>query len=103
MRPAASLDWIDIKILTHLQKAARCSNVDLADAVGLSPSPCLVRVKRLGDLGFIRGYNANIALDMIGDFALAARPIQARIIAHKTGHAMNHALTKRLLEMFGQD
>ena len=70
MRPAASLDWIDIKILTHLQKAARCSNVDLADAVGLSPSPCLVRVKRLGDLGFIRGYNANIALDMIGDFVI---------------------------------
>lgn len=42
-------------------------------------------------------------LDMIGDLALAARPIQARIIAHKTGHAMNHALTKRLLQMFGQD
>lgn len=70
MRSAALLDCIDIKILTHLQKAARCSNVDLADAVGLSPSPCLVRVKRLGDLGFIRGYNANIALDMIGGFVI---------------------------------
>ena len=66
----ASLDWMDFKILMHLQRAARCSNVDLAEAVGLSPSPCLVRVKRLQEIGMIRSYNASIALEKLGDFVI---------------------------------
>ena len=41
------LDRIDLKILTQLQQSGRITNVELADAVGLSPSPCLTRVKRL--------------------------------------------------------
>ena len=47
----ASLDQFDIKILAHLQREGRCSNVELADAVGLSPSPCLVRTKRMREMG----------------------------------------------------
>lgn len=65
-----SLDWMDFKILTHLQREARCSNVDLANAVGLSPSPCLVRVKRLQEAGVIRSYNAEIALEKLGEFVI---------------------------------
>src|SRR6185437_3180947 len=57
-------------ILTHLQTAARCSNVDLADAVGLSPSPCLVRVKRLQESGLIRGYSADLVLQKLGEFVI---------------------------------
>jgi Lrp/AsnC family leucine-responsive transcriptional regulator len=51
---APSLDSIDWKILALLQDDARLSNVDLARAVGLSPSPCLNRVRLLEQQGFIR-------------------------------------------------
>jgi DNA-binding Lrp family transcriptional regulator len=70
MHVTAPLDSMDLKILTHLQRAARCSNVDLANAVGLSPSPCLVRVKRLQEVGVIRSYNAEIALEKLGEFVI---------------------------------
>src|SRR5262245_29154410 len=52
------LDEIDIKILQHLQREARISNVELANRVGLSPAPCLRRVKALEDAGVIRKYVA---------------------------------------------
>jgi len=51
---APGLDAIDWKILALLQDDARLSNVDLARAVGLSPSPCLNRVRVLEQRGFIR-------------------------------------------------
>jgi len=51
-----ALDTIDWKILGLLQEDARMSNVDLAQAVGLSPSPCLSRVRALEERGFIRRY-----------------------------------------------
>jgi len=48
------LDGFDIRILTHLQRDAKISNVDLASRVGLSQSPCLARVKALTEKGYIR-------------------------------------------------
>lgn len=62
------LDRIDLKILAQLQKTGRITNVELADAVGLSPSPCLTRVKRLEQAGYITGYGAQINLHKLGDF-----------------------------------
>ncbi|TPG61377.1 Lrp/AsnC family transcriptional regulator [Roseomonas nepalensis] len=61
------LDRIDLRILAHLQRHGRATNVDLADAVGLSPSPCLTRVKRLEKAGYITGYGAHINLQRLGD------------------------------------
>jgi DNA-binding Lrp family transcriptional regulator len=66
MRSTVSLDRFDLKILVHLQREGRCSNVELAEAVGLSPSPCLQRTKRLQDIGVIRGYGADIVLETLG-------------------------------------
>lgn len=60
------LDRLDFKILAQLQRNGRVTNVDLADAVGLSPSPCLSRVKRLEKAGYITGYGAHIALAKLG-------------------------------------
>ena len=54
--PEPVLDAIDRKILALLQENARLSNVELADAVGLSPSPCLRRVRELEHAGVIRRY-----------------------------------------------
>ena len=50
------LDAIDRRILGVLQANGRISNVDLADAVGLSPSPCHRRVKRIEEAGLILDY-----------------------------------------------
>lgn len=47
------LDAIDVKILTELQEDASLSNVELAQRVGLSPSPCLARVRALETSGII--------------------------------------------------
>lgn len=52
----AMIDLIDLRILARLQEDARMSNVDLARAVHLSPSPCLARVRRLEQSGLIRRY-----------------------------------------------
>lgn len=51
-----ALDAIDRKILALLQENARLANVELAEAVGLSPSPCLRRVRDLEEAGVIRRY-----------------------------------------------
>jgi DNA-binding Lrp family transcriptional regulator len=61
------LDRLDLRILSQLQKNGRMTNVDLAEAVGLSASPCLNRVKRLEQAGFISGYSAQICMEKIGD------------------------------------
>lgn len=47
------LDRLDRKILEHLQNDGRISNIELAEKVGLSPSPCARRVKQLEDSGLI--------------------------------------------------
>ena len=54
------LDRIDRRILRELQANGRLSNVELAKLVGLSATPCLERVKRLEQDGFIEGYSAKL-------------------------------------------
>ena len=60
------LDALDSKILSALQEDGRLSNVELADRVGLSPSPCLRRVKRLEEEGYIAGYKAKVDRRRLG-------------------------------------
>ncbi len=54
------LDPIDLQILGELQSDGRLTNVELARRVGLSPTPCLERVRRLERDGVIRGYRAEL-------------------------------------------
>ena len=60
------LDTIDRRIVATLQEDGRRTNVDVADAVGLSPSPCLRRIKRLEAEGVIRGYRAVLDRKTVG-------------------------------------
>jgi DNA-binding Lrp family transcriptional regulator len=60
------LDRIDLKILSELQKNGRITNVELAELVNLSPSPCLMRVKRLQTEGYITSYSAQINVSKLG-------------------------------------
>jgi Lrp/AsnC family leucine-responsive transcriptional regulator len=72
----AELDRIDKKILYELEKDARITNNDLADKVGLSPTPCWKRVKNLEAKGFIKGYHAVLDAGMLGYGDIAIVQIQ---------------------------
>jgi DNA-binding Lrp family transcriptional regulator len=61
----AKLDRIDINILAHLQQFGRITNIELAEAVSLSASPCLVRVKRLEKEGYLTSYNARVDISKL--------------------------------------
>lgn len=60
------LDQIDQKILRHLQENARITNAELSEKVGLSPTPCLRRLRRLETEGIIKGYHAEIDREALG-------------------------------------
>lgn len=54
------MDRIDKKIIRELQQDARLTNQELSERVGLSPSPCLRRVRQLEKKGVLTGYTALI-------------------------------------------
>ena len=59
------LDRTDRRILECLQADGRISNVQLARKVNLTPTPCIERVKRLEQQGYIRGYTAILDPDLV--------------------------------------
>lgn len=61
-----SLDRYDRAILKQLQLDGRLTNQDLAERIGLSPSPCLRRVRALEDSGLITGYRALVNAKALG-------------------------------------
>lgn len=61
-----SIDKYDRAILQRLQRDGRISNQELAEAVNLSPSPCLRRVRRLEQEGYIEGYAALVNARKLG-------------------------------------
>lgn len=60
------LDRIDRRILVAMQRDGRISNLELAEQVGLSPTPCSRRVKRLEQSGLIRGHVTLLNQSMLG-------------------------------------
>ena len=60
------LDQIDRRILRDLQAEGRMTNVELARRAGISAPPCLRRVRALEEAGFIRGFHADLAAEMLG-------------------------------------
>lgn len=75
------LDEIDREILRSLATDARLPNNTLASRVGVAPSTCLMRVRRLEDAGVIRGYRAELAPEGLG------RPLQAIVAVRLQAHA----------------
>ena len=60
------IDRFDRLILQTLQEDGRISNQDLADRIGLSPSPCLRRVRALEEAGIVTGYRAQLNAKALG-------------------------------------
>ncbi|WP_030670342.1 Lrp/AsnC family transcriptional regulator [Streptomyces rimosus] len=66
MRNEITLDAVDREILFQLGRDGRLTNVELARRVGLTPPPCLRRVKRLEEAGVIAGYRAVVDPEAVG-------------------------------------
>jgi len=66
IKQKTSLDDFDVNLLNRLQEDARITNVALAEAVHLSPAPCLRRVRDLEASGIIRGYVTLVNPESVG-------------------------------------
>lgn len=67
---AAKLDPIDLKILDAIQRDGRITKLALADKVGLSPTPCWMRLRKLEKAGIVSGYHASIAMRAVAPVAI---------------------------------
>lgn len=76
------IDAVDRKIIAILQKDGRITNLRLSEAVGLSPSACLARHRRLEKLGIIKGYRAEIDLAKLRPHIRVM--VQMRLARHST-------------------
>jgi Lrp/AsnC family leucine-responsive transcriptional regulator len=87
------LDRYDRRILEVLQQDGRISNQDLADRIGLSPSPCLRRVRALEEAGIITGYRALLDAGKLGLDLLAILSISMDRHTPERFAAFNAAVT----------
>lgn len=117
--PHKAIDRIDKNILVELQKNGRLSNVELSKRVGLSPTPCLERVKRLEKERFIMGYKAELnpfkldaallvfveitltktSPDVFDDFAKAVRELDVIQECHLVSGNFDFLLKTRVKDM----
>src|SRR5262245_10234677 len=70
------LDRIELKMLDFLQDEGRLTNLRLAEEVGLSSSPCHVRLERLESSGLIRSYHASLDLDRLMHSIMLMVPVE---------------------------
>lgn len=80
-RSVAQLDTIDRRIVEQLRSNARISNVKLAELIGISPAPCLRRVKELERKGVITGYVACVDRAVLGQSVMAFSEVQLKSTA----------------------
>ncbi|TIT99287.1 MAG: Lrp/AsnC family transcriptional regulator, partial [Mesorhizobium sp.] len=66
---ALKLDQIDLKILDVVQRDGRITKLALADKVGLSPTPCWMRLRKLEKAGIVSGYHAKVAMRAVAPVA----------------------------------
>jgi DNA-binding Lrp family transcriptional regulator len=77
--PPAALDRIDRALVVELQRNSRIANKELAARVGIAPSTCLERVRRLGERGVLLGFHAEVDLASIGRSIQAVIGVRLRV------------------------
>lgn len=95
MTKAAKIDSLDLKILRALQEKGRITKVELSEEVGLSPTPCYERMKRLEKSGVIKGYHASIDFSVLGDYSFFWIKIQLRDFSTKQTKRFEKVLMER--------
>jgi Lrp/AsnC family leucine-responsive transcriptional regulator len=91
--PYINLDAFDLKILRALQGDGRLTNNELAERIGLSPSPCLRRVRRLERDGFIRTYRAVLDRESVGLGLTVFLEIKVEKHSRENAQALQEALS----------
>ncbi len=87
-----NLDKLDMSILREMQKNGRITITELASRVGLSKTPCQVRVKRLEELDYIQGYTAIINQKKLGSNHVAFVQLTMNDTKTKALRAFNDAV-----------
>jgi Lrp/AsnC family leucine-responsive transcriptional regulator len=88
-----SFDATDLAILTRLQVDGRIPNIELAEAVSLSPSACLRRLRTLEQDGVIAGYRAELDRERLGLQLTIFVQLKVNRHAHETSTRVEEALT----------
>ncbi len=88
------LDRIDHSILRELQKNGRITVTELASRVGLSKTPCQVRMRRLEEQGYITGYTALVNQTKLGLSHIAFAQVTLSDTSSKALTAFNHAINQ---------
>lgn len=86
------LDRIDHSIIRELQKHARVTVTELASRVGLSKTPCQVRMRRLEEQGYITGYTALINQTKLGQSHIAFAQVTLNDTSSNALAAFNHSV-----------
>ena len=89
-----TLDKIDKAILRHLQSNARISVTELASRVGLTKTPCHIRMKRLESLGYILGYVTLLDPNKLGNNHIAFVQVTMNDTSSKALQSFNDAVMK---------
>jgi Lrp/AsnC family transcriptional regulator, leucine-responsive regulatory protein len=90
--PTRELDAIDRRILERLQQRGRMTSQELAGLVGLSPSPCLRRLKILEQEGVIRAYIAQLNREKVGLMVTSFVAVKLQSHAESESRAFRHAV-----------
>ncbi|WP_027858606.1 Lrp/AsnC family transcriptional regulator [Marinobacterium jannaschii] len=116
-------DSTDLKILDALQRDGRLSNVDIAEQINLSPSPCLRRLRRLEEEAVIEGYKARLnrnrlglamtvfvqvklrshSADSVAGFEAAVQQMEAVVNAHTVSGSADYLLEVVVADLEGYD
>ena len=91
--PTTAWDKTDRAILQHLQRDGRVANVELAEAVALSPSSCLRRTKALESAGLISGYRAELDRERLGLGLTVFIALKVEQHSRETSRTIEAALT----------
>ena len=94
MRHTGDIDQFDLKILRELSVNGRITVTELAAKVGLSKTPCLARMRRLEDRGYITGYRAVIDPAKVGLGHIAFVEVKLSDTTAKALNAFNEAVRK---------
>lgn len=89
-----NMDRTDLKIISELQKNARITVTELAARVGLSKTPCQVRMRRLEEEGYITGYTALVNQNKLGRNHIAFVQVTLNNTSSKALAAFNEAVVK---------
>lgn len=87
-----NLDKLDLAILRELQRNGRITVTELASRVGLSKTPCQVRMRRLEDAGYIKGYTVMIDQKKLGSNHIAFVQVTMNDTKTKALQAFNEAV-----------